>query len=255
VPTVWLILLIDLLGVDYVGRQIFAVDAPIFGVLVLLAIAVGTATVAAGTIVILTSGSRSDYSQFRRELLARAGERLPAAEVSELRARLAELDRSLLEIRLGFGNRSKALVVRDELAALVSALGTGSPSRAQLVSKIRSTAALRFVLTSSVLRLMPVLVALCLVVATALAVATNPGSSVAPLAIASLVAPIFSAALAYLSARVALAAKVSTNAVHRAQRDDVVRLIGEFDRTARKGVAGLGDRVTRALQILREQQQ
>jgi len=43
--------------------------------------------------------------------------------------------------------------------------------------------------------------------------------------------------------------------VYARQRVEIIRLLESYERASRKGVAGLGDRVARALQILREQQQ
>jgi hypothetical protein len=43
--------------------------------------------------------------------------------------------------------------------------------------------------------------------------------------------------------------------VYLKQRSEVEDLLIELEKSSRKGVAGLGDRVTRALQILREQQE
>jgi hypothetical protein len=42
--------------------------------------------------------------------------------------------------------------------------------------------------------------------------------------------------------------------VYGRQRADIIGLLEGLERSSRKGVAGLGDRVARALQILREQQ-
>jgi len=60
--------------------------------------------------------------------------------------------------------------------------------------------------------------------------------------------------LALKQARFALAAKAAWHAVYQKQRLDAVKLIEELERSSRKGVAGLGDRVARALQIIRDQQ-
>jgi hypothetical protein len=41
--------------------------------------------------------------------------------------------------------------------------------------------------------------------------------------------------------------------VYAKQRIDILKLLEDFDRSSRKRVAGLGDRVARALKILSEQ--
>jgi len=61
--------------------------------------------------------------------------------------------------------------------------------------------------------------------------------------------------LALTSARASLASKTAWHAVYLKQRSEVEDLLIELEKSSRKGVAGLGDRVTRALQILREQQE
>jgi hypothetical protein len=79
-------------------------------------------------------------------------------------------------------------------------------------------------------------------------------SLLAPFALFSLLCAVISYLLAIPSARFALAAKVVWHAVNQKQRADAVDQIEEFERSSRKGVTGLGDRVARALQILRDQQ-
>jgi len=75
------------------------------------------------------------------------------------------------------------------------------------------------------------------------------------LPIALLVAFAVSGLLALASARASLASKTAWHAVYLKQRTEVEDILIELERASRKGVAGLGDRVARALQILREQQQ
>jgi len=77
----------------------------------------------------------------------------------------------------------------------------------------------------------------------------------APLVFLSLLPIIVSYLLALPGARFALAAKAAWHAVNQKQRADAVDRIEEFERSSRKGVTGLGDRVAKALQILRDQQE
>ncbi|GGL02163.1 hypothetical protein GCM10007382_22620 [Salinibacterium xinjiangense] len=66
--------------------------------------------------------------------------------------------------------------------------------------------------------------------------------------------PVISYALALAVARASVAAAGARTTLHAHQRAEIVGLIGEAARSSRQKVAGLGDRVARALQILREQQ-
>ncbi len=60
--------------------------------------------------------------------------------------------------------------------------------------------------------------------------------------------------MAIRSARVSLRARASWALVNGKQRESLVRSLDELERRTSRGVAGLSDRVNRALQILREQQ-
>lgn len=74
------------------------------------------------------------------------------------------------------------------------------------------------------------------------------------LAVASVLLPIVSGLLALMSVRGAETAGAARVALEVTERGDALRLLDELDRASRKGIAGLSDRVTRALQILRDQQ-
>ena len=66
--------------------------------------------------------------------------------------------------------------------------------------------------------------------------------------------PVIAYVLALAAARASVAAASARAAVHEAQREEIDQLLDTVARASRKRVAGLGDRVNRALQILREQQ-
>lgn len=66
--------------------------------------------------------------------------------------------------------------------------------------------------------------------------------------------PVIAYVLALAAARASVAAASARASVHEAQREEIEELLDTVVRASRKRVAGLGDRVTRALQILREQQ-
>ena len=89
----------------------------------------------------------------------------------------------------------------------------------------------------------------------AIIIAVVAGARVSwPWFVVPVIAATVSFLLALLQARVALAAKAAWHSVYSKQRLDAVKLIEELEKSSRKGVAGLGDRVARALQILRDQQ-
>jgi hypothetical protein len=57
-----------------------------------------------------------------------------------------------------------------------------------------------------------------------------------------------------VGARIAVAARLAWRTVADDERGEVVRMLEDAERRSAKRIEGLGDRVTRALQILREQQ-
>ena len=73
-------------------------------------------------------------------------------------------------------------------------------------------------------------------------------------ALVGLLLPVISYALALAVARASVAAAGARTTLHSHQRAEIVALIEQAARSSRQKVAGLGDRVARALQILREQQ-
>jgi hypothetical protein len=74
------------------------------------------------------------------------------------------------------------------------------------------------------------------------------------LTLAALVLPVIAYLLALAAARASVAAAGARAAVRDAQRAEIDELLRHSARNARQPVAGLGDRVRRALTILREQQ-
>lgn len=75
-----------------------------------------------------------------------------------------------------------------------------------------------------------------------------------PLVLLSVPLPVVTYVLALAAARASVAAASARSSLHEQQRAEIDELVDRVSRTARKRVAGLGDRVNRALQILREQQ-
>jgi len=75
-----------------------------------------------------------------------------------------------------------------------------------------------------------------------------------PVSLLALLLPVITYVLALAAARASVAAASARALVHEQHRLEIDELLDRAARTSRKRVAGLGDRVNRALQILREQQ-
>ncbi len=101
-------------------------------------------------------------------------------------------------------------------------------------------------------RLIPVAAAIVLLVFTALGAASESGHEAR--VVAAVGAVLVSGALAVLGARASVTLLSAVRATQVQYRTEALQLMIESEKTSRKRVAGLGDRVTRALQILREQQ-
>jgi hypothetical protein len=123
--------------------------------------------------------------------------------------------------------------------------------RARLVAADRARPSSRVTVRRLVLgrpyRLLPPVVAaaslvLCIVAGDGLAIVEN--------AALLLIAGVF----VIVGARIAVAARLAWRAVADDERSEVVRMLEDAERRSAKRIEGLGDRVTRALQILREQQ-
>ncbi|MCU1550369.1 MAG: hypothetical protein JWR36_929 [Glaciihabitans sp.] len=215
IPIAALISLVIGVGVDHAGRLFFDAQNPAIGSLFLLGVAVLVVGMGGLTLVAVAATDRGSYAALRRELRDLEGEKLPAARVAEFRARLAKAD-----------ERTR--------------------------SRMRPTRLL--LSTSSILRLTPIVVGLFVLVAVWVAVALVPNDQTASLVFVAALAPVLSAVFAVLGIRFSLLSDIAWRRVYGRQRADIIGLLEGLERTSRKGVAGLGDRVARALQILREQQ-
>ncbi len=209
------------LGIDYAGRSFFDTGRPAVGSLVLLGVAVLVVGVSGLALGAVAATDTVSYAMLRRDLREVEGTRITQAQLAEFRARLARVD-------------------------------------ARTRSRTRQTRIL--VAPTSVLRLVAVCVGILLVVAVWIAVALSqpderPWGRGASLVVISLLAPVLSAVFAALGIRFGLSADTAWRRVYARQRVDILNLLDRFDRVTRKGVAGLGDRVARALKILGEQQQ
>jgi hypothetical protein len=215
IPIVALLALGIGVGVDHAGRYFFDTRNPALGSLLLLGIAVLIVAVAGLTVAAVAATDRVSYAALRRELREHEGQRLTPTQLADFRATLARVD-------------------------------------ARTRSRMRPT---RLLLTApSVLRLVPVVLGLLLVTAVSVALGLAPGDADPSFVVVSALAPVLSFLFAVLGIRFSVTSDTAWRRVYAKQRVDILKLLETFDRSSRKGVAGLGDRVARALKILSEQQ-
>lgn len=128
------------------------------------------------------------------------------------------------------------------------------------LAAIDAREAVRHERIARILRLIPIGLAILAVaaiwVAVIIAIQTGSGEtwSVLVAGVGSLLIPAASVFMAIRSARVSLRARASWALANGKQRTELIRTLDELERKTSRGVAGLSDRVNRALQILREQQ-
>ena len=165
------------------------------------------------------------------------------------------MDAKQRHIRLGVGDRAGMPRTRLELKDIADRFRAVPPSGLQAVGFIGWSYAWAYLWRGNLLRVCaPIIAFLSFALALVIVIVTKDAASWW-LPAALLVAFAVSSALAVVSARASLASKTAWHAVYLKQRTEVEDQLIELEKASRKGVAGLGDRVTRALQILREQQQ
>lgn len=164
-----------------------------------------------------------------------------------------------------------ALLTRDiqSYALLRFRIGDAKPrelTKAQVtgwreeLAVIDERGAVRHERIARLLRLIPIGLALAamIVVWVSIIDATNWQAEAiwAPIlwAITAVIMPAASVVLALRGARLSLRARASWALVNGKHREELLRSLDELERRSGRGVAGLTDRVNRALQILREQQ-
>jgi len=205
-------------GLDYSAR-LFTDGSPLGAIVVGTLLVVALVTAWLIVTVATTQPSADSYRAIRDELFELAGSRVRQDWLDALRARLLDIDRD--------SERSKPPV----------ATTWASAARWVVVRPQRTV---------------PVLFALASLVVVGVAAAHDPGYSwIVLLAIGAV---LLSAVLSVTGARASLTLVAGVRAAQVGYRAEVEHLLVEAERTARKPVAGLGDRVARALQILREQQ-
>lgn len=156
----------------------------------------------------------SAFSVLRDELQDATGARVPMEQLADFREKLAALD-----------EREAARAVPPSRGANVQ-LWLGVPWQLAAVA----------------LSFLPMIAVLS-------GEASNLG-----VVLAGLLLPVISYVLALAVARASVAAAGARSSLHAQQRAEIVELLEHAAKTSRQKVAGLGDRVARALNILREQQ-
>ena len=253
IPVVFTLGLGFALGIDYAGRLLFDESRTRDG-LILLAILLFVAFGAGiGIVYALSRGESGSYAVLRENLQEDAAVRLTAAQLVSFRSQLDDVDRKQRHIRLGVRDGAGLPRTRAALNSLADQFRAVPPAGLQAVSAIGWRYAWVYLWRGNFLRVVaPILSLLTFALALVISIATE-GDWWLPVAL--LVAFAVSSLLALVSARASLASKTAWHAVYLKQRTEVEDLLIELEKAARKGVAGLGDRVARALQILREQQQ
>ena len=240
-------------GVEVAGRVIFNRES-VWGWLVLVVVVLLGAFSGLAVVTGIIRKERPDYASIRADLLELKGQQLTVDRVAEYRLLLREADRRQRRIRIGRKDRAKVDEARAELEDISETFKSMAPVGSQALHTIRWSVALAVFWRASVIGLAAIVVSIVAWLVPLIAGVTSGESSAAAWAALVFVTTPLSVVLGIAGTRAALAARTAQHAVYLKQRAEVVSLLEEFDRTTRKGVAGLGDRVAKALQILRDQQ-
>lgn len=255
IPVVVTLGLFFALGIDYAGRLLFDESRTREGLIVLSILLFVSFGAGIGIVFALGRAEATSYAVLRENLQEDAGLRLTRGQLETMRAQLDEVDAKQRHIRLGVRDRASMHRTRMELKDLADRFRAVPPSGLQAVAFIGWPYAWAYLWRGNVLRAFPPLLALLAFLLSLAIVIAGGDGLLWWLPAALLVAFVVSSALAIVSARASLASKTAWHAVYLKQRTEVEDLLIELEKASRKGVVGLGDRVTRALQILREQQQ
>jgi hypothetical protein len=252
IPVVLALLIIFALGIDYAGRLLFDKGHVRDGLIVLVVL-VFFAFFAGLVIVYLVSRAETPtYATLRSNLIEDAELRLTRTKVEAWRAQLGEIDAKDRQIRLGVRDRAVMRRTRLELREIAERFREVPPAGLDALRAIRLPYAWAYLWRGNALRVVPPLLAVLLVAVGIAITVVDPSQLGIPASFVLAVA--VSGFLAVASSRASLASKAAWHAVNLKQRAEAEDLLLELERSTRKGVTGLGDRVTRALQILREQE-
>jgi hypothetical protein len=246
--------IVIVIGVEVAGWMIQVMSLPVPGLLVLLGLVAVAVGIVIGIIAALSPRSIASYSSLRLAAMAVGTRRTTKKQVELLRLQLAEVDQRKRDLRIGTRDSKGQRQLRRDVDARVREFRVMPPSGLSAIGSIRWRMAARFLAGSSTWRLVPVVVGLLLIAAVVVWGSGFVQLAGLPLAVILAVPVLVSLIIALLSAKASLAAKATWHAVEQAERTELEQLIANLERTSRRGVAGLGERVARALQILREQQ-
>lgn len=207
------------IGLDYVSGLLFDEARVVTAIFAAFVLVVGIVAAWLVITVAVTRPAADSYRAIRDELIDLAGTRVHQDWLDGLRQRLAAVDRD--------GDLTGRL--------------PGPSLRAAFGWVFRRPQ-----------RIVPPAFAVVLLVFVAIAAASDPAHrwfvALAAVAVG------LSLVLAVWGARASLTLVAAVREAQVGHRADVQHLLAEAERSSKKPVAGLGDRVTRALQILREQQ-
>jgi hypothetical protein len=206
-------------GIEFGTRLLFdegnAVAALLVGVVLVAAVVGGWLLIT----VAATNPPADSYRAIRDELVELRGSRVQQEWLDALRARLEAIDdaggRAIPPVELSLRSTAGWVVRRPQ-------------------------------------RLIPPLLPLVTIIPLVFAAAGDPSGPW--LLVAAILAIVLSAGLSVLGARRSLELLSAVREAQVQYRLEAEQLLIEAEKTSRKPVAGLGERVTRALQILREQQ-
>ena len=243
------------LGVDLAGRLFFE-DVNIQGGLIVMAVLVLIALSGGlGIVYAIIRSETPSYAALRANLLEDIEQRVSSTQIDAFRLQLSQIDEKQRYIRFGLRDRARMRRIRSELDTLADGFRASPPVGLAAYRSIRWRVVWAYLWRGNFLRVVnPIIATATFLLLTALLIATGDGQMWWLLGVV-LLGVVVTSGLALASARASLASKTAWHAVYLKQRSEVEDLLIELEKTSRKGVAGLGDRVTRALQILREQQE
>lgn len=243
------------LGVDFAGRQFFD-EANLVAGLVTMEIALLVALVGGlGIVYAILRSETLSYAVLRANLEEDLERRDVGKRLAGYREQLDQVDEKHRKIRFGLRDRARLRRMRERLNQISELFRDVPPVGIEALRAIPWRYAWVYLWRGNVSRVIPPIVATVgLLILLSTLLITGDWDYWWVLAI-GLSAVAVSSLLALGSARASLASKTAWHAVYLKQRTEVEDLLIELEKASRKGVAGLGDRVARALQILREQQE
>lgn len=222
----------------------------IFGSVLVFA-ALGGLALVAGAV----RGEGRSYAVLRANLAEDATARLRTNELAVFRTQLSQIDSRRRHIRFGLRDRAGLRAVRVRLDGIADEFAAVPPTGFGALGPVRWKTANAYLWRGNAVRLVPSALAAVLLIDGIIVCGTQPwGDQFIAYPIVLGLAAASCALIALFASRVALASKVAWHAVYVKQRLEALRLLEDLERSSRKGVAGLGERVTKALQILRDQQ-